>query len=61
MLKYMLVLTITLHNILEGLAFGIAFGALVNGGTEASLAGTLTLDVGTGIQKYSEAVAVSMS
>ena len=35
----LLVLAITLHNIPEGLAVGIAFGALANGGTEASLVG----------------------
>lgn len=35
----LLVFVITLHNIPEGLAVGIAFGALANGGTEASLAG----------------------
>lgn len=35
----LLVFAITLHNISEGLAVGIAFGALANGGKEASLAG----------------------
>ncbi|MBO0992563.1 ZIP family metal transporter [Bacillus sp. SD088] len=56
----LLVLAITLHNIPEGLAVGIAFGALANGGTEASLAGALTLAVGIGIQNFPEGVAVSM-
>jgi len=56
----LLVLAITLHNIPEGLAVGIAFGALVNGGTEASLAGALTLALGIGIQNFPEGVAVSM-
>ena len=53
-------LAITLHNIPEGLAVGIAFGALANGGTEGSLAGALTLALGIGIQNFPEGVAVSM-
>ena len=53
-------LAITLHNIPEGLAVGIAFGALVNGGTEASLVSALTLALGIGIQNFPEGVAVSM-
>ncbi|MGN7296781.1 ZIP family metal transporter [Ferdinandcohnia sp. SAFN-114] len=56
----LLVLAITLHNIPEGLAVGIAFGALANGGTEASLAGALTLALGIGIQNFPEGIAVSM-
>ncbi|WP_121610720.1 ZIP family metal transporter [Mesobacillus foraminis] len=56
----LLVLAITLHNIPEGLTVGIAFGALANGGTEASLAGALTLALGIGIQNFPEGVAVSM-
>lgn len=56
----LLVLAITLHNIPEGLAVGIAFGALANGGTEASLAGALTLALGIGIQNFPEGLAVSM-
>lgn len=56
----LLVLAITLHNIPEGLAVGIAFGALANGGTEAALIGALTLALGIGIQNFPEGVAVSM-
>jgi zinc transporter, ZIP family len=56
----LLVLAITLHNIPEGLAVGIAFGALANEGTVASLAGALTLALGIGIQNLPEGVAVSM-
>ena len=48
----LLVLAITLHNIPEGLAVGIAFGALANGGTEATLVGALTLALGIGIQIF---------
>lgn len=56
----LLVLAITLHNIPEGLAVGIAFGALANGGTEASLAAALTLALGIGIQNFPEGLAVAM-
>lgn len=56
----LLVLAITLHNIPEGLAVGIAFGSLANGGTEGSLAGAITLAIGIGIQNFPEGIAVSM-
>ncbi|MBM7714026.1 ZIP family metal transporter [Siminovitchia sp. FSL H7-0308] len=56
----LLVLAITLHNIPEGLAVGITFGALASGGTEASLSDALTLALGIGIQNFPEGVAVSM-
>lgn len=56
----LLVLAITLHNIPEGLAVGIAFGAVANGFQESSLAGALALAIGIGIQNFPEGVAVSM-
>lgn len=56
----LLVLAITLHNIPEGLAVGVAFGSIAGGGTEASLAAAVTLAVGIGIQNFPEGIAVSM-
>lgn len=56
----LLVFAITLHNIPEGLAIGIAFGALANGGTESSLAGALALALGIGIQNFPEGAAVAL-
>ncbi|WP_040979647.1 ZIP family metal transporter [Oceanobacillus jeddahense] len=56
----LLVLAITIHNIPEGLAVGIAFGALANHSTEAALAGAITLALGIGIQNFPEGVAVAM-
>ncbi len=56
----LLVLAITLHNIPEGLAIGIAFGAVAAGFPEASLAGAVTLAIGIGIQNFPEGTAVSM-
>lgn len=56
----LLVLAITLHNIPEGLAVGVAFGAVAHGLPEASLAGAIALAVGIGLQNFPEGVAVAM-
>jgi ZIP family zinc transporter len=56
----LLVLAITLHNIPEGLAVGVAFGALKYGQTEASFASAVALAVGIGIQNFPEGLAVSV-
>jgi len=56
----LLVLAITLHNIPEGLAVGVAFGAAAAGYPSASLAGAIALAVGIGIQNFPEGLAVSM-
>lgn len=56
----LLVLAITLHNIPEGLAVGIAFGAVANGTSDATLAGALALAIGIGIQNFPEGAAVSL-
>ncbi len=56
----LLVFAITLHNIPEGLAVGVAFGAAASGSPEASIAGALTLMFGIGLQNVPEGVAVSV-
>lgn len=56
----LLVLAITLHNIPEGLAVGVAFGAAAAGYPEASLAGAMALTLGIGIQNFPEGTAVSL-
>lgn len=56
----LLVLAITLHNIPEGLAVGVAFGALKYGLTEASFAAACALALGIGIQNFPEGLAVSV-
>ena len=57
----LLVLAITLHNIPEGLAVGVAFGAVAAGiGTSATLAGALALAIGIGLQNFPEGAAVSI-
>jgi ZIP family zinc transporter len=56
----LLVLAITLHNFPEGLAVGVAFGALAAGLPSATLAGAVALAVGIGIQNFPEGTAVSV-
>jgi ZIP family zinc transporter len=56
----LLVLAITLHNIPEGLAVGVAFGAVGAGLPAASLAGAAALALGIGIQNFPEGAAVSV-
>lgn len=56
----LLVLAITLHNIPEGLAVGVAFGALASDLPSATLAGAIALALGIGIQNFPEGTAVSV-
>ncbi len=57
----MLILSITLHNIPEGLAVGVAFGALQGGGyTTENLMGAISVAVGIGLQNFPEGAAVSV-
>ena len=54
----LLVLAITLHNIPEGLAVGVAFGALAADLPSATLGGAMALALGIGIQNFPEGTAV---
>jgi len=56
----LLVLAITLHNFPEGLAVGVAFGAVAAGLPAASLAAAVALALGIGIQNFPEGAAVSV-
>jgi ZIP family zinc transporter len=56
----LLVLAITLHNIPEGLAVGVAFGALANNPDTGMLAGAIVLALGIGLQNFPEGAAVSI-
>lgn len=56
----LLVLAITLHNLPEGLAIGVAFGAVAANLPSATIAGALTLALGIGIQNLPEGAAVSV-
>ena len=56
----LLVLAITLHNIPEGLAVGVAFGAVAAGLPSATIGGAIALAIGIGLQNFPEGTAVSM-
>ncbi len=56
----LLVLAITLHNIPEGLAVGVAFGAAAAGLPGASVGAAIALALGIGIQNLPEGAAVSV-
>ena len=56
----LLVLSITLHNIPEGLAVGVAFGAAAAGIPGATVGAAVALAIGIGIQNFPEGTAVSV-
>lgn len=56
----MLVLSITLHNIPEGLAVGVAFGVLKDNYEINALMGAISIAVGIGLQNFPEGAAVSL-
>lgn len=56
----LLVSAVTLHNIPEGLAVGVAFGALSADLSGASLAGAMALALGIGLQNFPEGTAISV-
>ncbi len=56
----LLVLAITLHNIPEGMAVGVAFGAAASGYPGAGFAGAVALAIGIGLQNFPEGMAVAV-
>lgn len=56
----LLVLAITLHNIPEGLAVGVAFGAVASGIGTATIGAAVALGIGIGLQNFPEGMAVSL-
>ena len=56
----LLVFSITLHNIPEGLAVGVAFGAAANSMSETGLLAAVAVALGIGIQNFPEGAAVSI-
>lgn len=56
----LLVSAITLHNIPEGLAIGVAFGGVLEGLPTTSVAAAMALSLGIGIQNFPEGIAVAM-
>jgi ZIP family zinc transporter len=58
--RFLLVFAITLHNVPEGLAVGVAFGAAAAGIESASLSAAIALAIGIGLQNFPEGAAVAM-
>ena len=56
----LLVFSITLHNIPEGLAVGVAFGAAASGTGDATLLSAIAISIGIGLQNLPEGAAVSI-
>ena len=56
----LLVTAVTLHNIPEGLAVGVAFGGILTGVPEASIISACLLAIGIGLQNFPEGAAVSL-
>ena len=56
----MLIFSITMHNIPEGLAVGVAFGSIVYGLDGATLMSACLLALGIGLQNFPEGTAVSV-
>ncbi len=58
--SWMLIFSITLHNIPEGMAIGVAFGSVFYNLDGATLMAAVLLAIGIGIQNFPEGVAVSL-
>jgi len=56
----LLVLAITIHNIPEGLAVGVAFGALAVGNSGATIGAAIALAIGIGLQNFPEGTSISV-
>ena len=56
----LLVVAITLHNIPEGLAVGVAFAGVIEGQVSTSVGAAIALTIGIGLQNFPEGAAVSM-
>ena len=56
----LLVSAVTMHNIPEGLAVGVAFGCAALGTPGATVTGAVTLAIGIGLQNFPEGVCVSL-
>jgi ZIP family zinc transporter len=58
--SFMLIFSITIHNIPEGMAIGVAFGSVIHGLNGATLTAAWMLALGIGLQNFPEGTAVSM-
>ena len=56
----MMVLAVTLHNIPEGMAVGVAIAGAISGNTSITIAGAIALSIGIAIQNFPEGAIISM-
>ena len=56
----LLIAAITIHNIPEGMAVGVAFGGIASGVPGMTVVGAIMLAIGIGIQNFPEGAAVSL-
>ena len=56
----MLIISITLHNIPEGMAIGVAFGSIIYGIDGSTITSAIMLAIGIGIQNFPEGSAISL-
>ena len=56
----MMILAVTLHNIPEGMAVGVAFAGALIGNVGITLSGAIALAIGIGIQNFPEGAIISM-
>jgi len=56
----MLMLAVTLHNLPEGMAVGVAYAGLLYGNTQITAAGALVLSLGIAVQNIPEGAIISM-
>ena len=55
-----LVLAVVLHNIPEGMAVGVVFASILNGGDTITLTSAFALSIGIAIQNFPEGAIISM-
>ena len=55
-----MMLAVTLHNIPEGMAVGVAFAGAIAGNSGLTLIGAITLAIGIAIQNFPEGAIISM-
>ncbi|MBR0350572.1 MAG: ZIP family metal transporter [Clostridia bacterium] len=56
----MMILAVTLHNIPEGMAVGVAFAGALIGNAGITMSGAIALAIGIGIQNFPEGAIISM-
>ena len=56
----MMVLAVTIHNLPEGMAVGVAFAGAISGSSGITIAGAIALAIGIAIQNFPEGAIISM-